>query len=890
MTGGVVLSDKKEKKEKGDSGMVKVSRFIVNKRNMFFLAFGILMIFSVFSRNWVKVENSLAEYLPEATETKQGLNLMEEQFVTYGTAKIMVANISYEEAEREKERLEKIKGVSMIAFDNTEDHYNNFSALFDISFAYSEDNDKCLESLDLVKEELDVYDIYVSTELGDPSSEIVAQEMSVIIIYVAVIVVTVLFLTSQTFAEVAVLLLTFISAALINMGTNFLFGTISFVSDSVTIVLQLALSVDYAVIFCNRYKEEHETLDSKEATVQALSKAIPEISASSLTTIGGLVAMTFMQYGIGPDLGIILIKAIILSLMAVFLLMPGLLVIFAKAMDKTKHKNLVPKIPFVGKFAHKTRFIIPPVFLVVIGIGFFISNNCPYVYGYDLLETPVKNDMQIASEMIEESFGKTNMVALIVPAGNYEKEAKLLRDLEAQEEVDYTMGLSNTEALDGYMLTDKLTARQFSELVEVDYELCEMLYSAYAVNDENYAKIVNGVSSYKVALIDMFMFVYDEVQEGYVTLEDDVMDTLEEARNQMNIAKKQLQGKKYSRMLVYLNLPEEGEETFAFIDKMHEMAAKYYSGKVLVAGNATSQYDLKKTFARDNMVVTVVSILVVLVVLLFTFQSAGMPVLLIFVIEGSIWINFSYPTITNSYLFFLSYLILSSIHMGANIDYAIVVSSRYMAQKKIMPRKEAIIDTMNFAFPTIITSGTMFAVAGVLIGQMTSEAAICGIGQCLGRGTILSIFIVMFVLPQILLLCDNIIERTSFEVTMPTQTKKVVGLMQLDGRVNGRINGTIVGEVHVVVRGELDARIDNTAVKQITEEELAALLKEGAVGLALPDNGVPSENDEAAAMQEAAEEADDRMEELGGKMEDTAAAAGAEENLGHTAAQEGLKS
>lgn len=884
------MSDKKDKQEKGENGMVKVARFVVNKRNMFFLVFGILMIFSAFSRNWVKVENSLAEYLPEATETKRGLNLMEEQFVTYGTAKIMVANISYEEADKEKERLEKIKGVSMVQFDNTEDHYNNFSALYDVSFAYSEDNDKCLESLDLVKEELDAYDIYVSTELGDPSSEIVAQEMNVIIIYVAVIVVSVLFLTSQTYAEVAVLLLTFISAALINMGTNFLFGTISFVSDSVTIVLQLALSVDYAVIFCNRYKEEHETLDSKEATVQALSKAIPEISASSLTTIGGLIAMTFMQYGIGPDLGVILIKAIILSLMAVFLLMPGLLVIFAKAMDKTTHKNLVPKIPFVGKFAHKTRFIIPPVFLVVIGICFFISNNCPYVYGYDLLETPVKNDMQIAEEMIEDSFGKTNMVALIVPAGNYEKEGKLLRDLEAQDEVDYTMGLSNTEALDGYMLTDKLTARQFSELVEVDYELCEMLYGAYAVNDENYAKIVNGVSSYKVALIDMLMFVYDEVQDGYVTLDDDIMDTLEEAHNQMSIAKKQLQGKKYSRMLVYLNLPEEGDETFAFIDKMHDMAGKYYSGKVLVAGEATSQYDLKKTFARDNMVVTVVSILVVLVVLLFTFQSAGMPVLLIFVIEGSIWINFSYPTITNSYLFFLSYLIVSSIQMGANIDYAIVVSSRYMAQKKLMPKKEAIIDTMNFAFPTIVTSGTMLAVAGVLIGQMTSEAAICGIGQCLGRGTILSIFIVMFVLPQILLLCDSIIERTSFEVTIPTQTKKTVGLMQLDGRVNGRINGTIVGEVHVIVRGELDARIDNTGIRQITEAELESILRQEEAVKRLPVKEAPEETRESSAPQPG--DMEKTGEKTGGLEETMEAAAGADavgETAEDTAAQKELK-
>lgn len=233
-------------------------------------------------------------------------------------------------------------------------------------------------------------------------------------------------------------------------------------------------------------------------------------------------------------------------------------------MDKTVHKNFVPKIPFVGKFAYKTRIIVPPLFVAVLVVFFILQKNCPYVYGYSTLTTPLLNQYQIADNMIEESFGETNFVALIVPAGNYDKESKLLRDIDARAEVDYSMGLSNTEAMDGYMLTDKLSARQFSELLELDYEVAELLYMAYAVNDENYAKLVSGISTYSVPLIDMIMFLYEEVEEGYVTLEDDLMDTLESAYQQMNIAKEQLQGEEYSRMLIYLNLPEEGDETFAF--------------------------------------------------------------------------------------------------------------------------------------------------------------------------------------------------------------------------------------------------------------------------------------------------------------------------------------
>ena len=810
------MNENEKTKDSGNSFMIKVATFIVDRRNLFFLLFGIVIIFSVISMNWVKVENALSAYLPDTAETTIGLDRMEDQFITYGSANIMVSNITYDEAERISDEISSMDEVTMLNFDSSSDHFNNFSALYGITFRYEETDERALAALEQIKERLAGYDIYVSTSMGDAQAEQIASEMNTVSVLVAIIVVTVLIFTSQTYAEVPVLLLTFIAAAIISMGTNFLLGTISFVSNSVTVVLQLALSIDYAVIFCNRYKEEYKTLPIREADIVALSKAIPEITSSSLTTIGGLIAMMFMQFGLGRDMAICLIKAILLSLLAVFLLMPGLLMLFGNWMDKTRHKDFVPKIPFVGKFAYATKHIMPLVFVALIVVAYMVQAKCPFVYGYSMLETPIQNDQQIADELIEESFGDSNFVALIVPAGDYESEKKLLRDLEACEEVDYAQGLANTEAMDGYMLTDKLTARDFSELLELDYEVAELLYMAYAVDDENYAKIINGLSTYSVPLIDMFMFLYDEVQEGYVTLDDELNDTLEDAHEQMQIALDQLQGPDYSRMLVFLNLPEEGEETFAFIDRMHTMAEKYYDGDVLVVGESTSQYDLKKTFDVDNTVVSVVSILAVLVVLLFTFQSAGMPVLLIIVIQGAIWINFAFPALQQKNLFFISYLIVSSIQMGANIDYAIVISGRFMELKEKMSKKDAIIETMNFAFPTIVTSGSMLALAGILIGRMSSDGAICGIGQCLGRGTIISIIIVMFILPQILLLGEKVIDKTSFKVSVPLKMEKATGLVRIDGYVQGQINGVITGEVHGVVRGDVNALIKIGKIEEIT--------------------------------------------------------------------------
>ena len=218
------------------------------------------------------------------------------------------------------------------------------------------------------------------------------------------------------------------------------------------------------------------------------------------------------------------------------------------------------------------------------------------------------------------------------------------------------------------------------------------------------------------------------------------------------------------------------------------------------------------------MVVSIVSILIVLVVLLFTFKSAGMPILLILVIQGSIWINFSIPALTNTPLFFMSYLVVSSIQMGANIDYAIVIASRYQEIKNASSHRDAMIETLNFAFPTVITSGTILSVAGILIGQMTSEAAIVGIGQSLGRGTIISMLLVLFVLPQILLLGGGLADKTSFSMPSAVKQKEESGRVYINGFVSGEINGNISGMVRANVDGDVNLNVISGSVEKEPSE------------------------------------------------------------------------
>ena len=182
--------------------------------------------------------------------------------------------------------------------------------------------------------------------------------------------------------------------------------------------------------------------------------------------------------------------------------------------------------------------------------------------------------------------------------------------------------------------------------------------------------------------------------------------------NQLEMAKEQMRSDHYSRMVIYLNLPEEGQQTYDFLGRIREIVGKYYEDDYYVVGNSTSSRDLSNSFMTDNLIISLLSAFFVILVLLFTFQSAGLPILLIAVIQGSIWINFSIPTITGEPLYFLGYLIVNALMMGANIDYAIVIASHYQEKKQYMPHKEAIIHAMNAAFPTVFTSGTIMASAG----------------------------------------------------------------------------------------------------------------------------------------------------------------------------------
>ena len=752
----------------------RISAYIVNKRKAFMVFFILAAVFSVFSSSWVKVSNKLSDYLPESTKTKQGLDIMDENFTTFGTAKVMVNNIDYEKALELSTKLKEIAGVSRVDFydksdsdyenKNIEDYYKDFAALYTISFEDVEDSKLVQEAIVKVREAVSTYDNVVYTTIDKDDAKSLNEDMKVIGVLVVIIIMGVLIFTSQTYAEILIFMLTFAVAILLNVGTNFIFGRISFVTKAVGVVLQLALAIDYAIILFHRFMEERQNLKAKHALISALAKAIPEISSSSLTTMAGMVALMTMQFRIGRDLGQVLLKSIIFSMISVFLFMPALIMMFEKWIKKSMHKSFVPNIEFLGKKILSVRFIIAGIFTVLVIGGIVLSGKTAYIFDPNSIKSDKKTEYIAAKEEIEKHFGNSNILAVVIPKEDYIKEARLLEEISKVEGVKSVTGLANIEVgSEGeYVLTDSLKPRELAEIADVDIDLVKLVYRFYALKNEQYGAFINSIDSYKVPIINMVDFLYDQIENGGVEIDEDITENIEDIHKSITDARKQLESEKYSRFLVVWDRELEGKATFAAIDEVEGIAKNYYN-EVYVVGDASSNYEISKSFGTDNLRISIITALLVGIILLFTFQSAALPFILVLTIQGSIWVNFSLPYLANEPMFFLSYLIVSSIQMGATIDYAIVITSRYMVlREECESKNKAISRTLNEAFPTIITSGTIMAASGFVIGFLTSNATIASLGKTLGIGVLISMILVMFVLPVLLYLFDFTIDKTSF--------------------------------------------------------------------------------------------------------------------------------
>ncbi|MBQ6372342.1 MAG: MMPL family transporter [Oscillospiraceae bacterium] len=747
--------------------MRAVSETIVSYRFIIILAFIVACVYCAMSVGRVKVNPDLTAFLPADTDTRKGITVMEDEFITYGFAEIMVSSLTLDDAWELSEKIAGSDHVTSVDFDDTTAHFVNASALFTVSFDGPSDDRDVIRALKDLREMLSDYDVYVNTEIGQDFVGQIVNEMAGVIAIAAAVIAVILLLTSRSYFEVVIFAIVFIVAALLNMGTNFWLGEISSISNAVAVILQLALAIDYAIIFSHRYQDEALVYDTpREALVVALSKSIIEISASSLTTISGLVALMLMQFRLGYDLGMVLSKGIICSLLTVFLLMPGLIMLFPNLLKKTAHKNHIPSLRPWGRFLMKTRVLFVIIFLLMIPAAVYCSFSTTYSFTDSSVDEIIPSESRSAMHRIAKTFTSTSTVAMIVPAEDFESEKAILNEVSSYGSIKSALGLAAIEIEPGHVLTDEYNARMFSELLGITLQRATLLYQAYGAEHQQYQAIFGDSGSYSVPLIDMFLYLFEKVDQGIVTLDPDTAETLNSLRTELQRGIDQLRGEHYNRLIFTASLPGEGEESVALVEKIRKVGERYYGeGNVLVVGTITSARDLADTYNSDTLKINLLTIAAIFTILLFTFRTVVGSLVLVFVIQGSIWINFSFPYLMDSHPSFVTYMIVSAIQMGATIDYAIVLMNRYQAFKAELPKREAMAEAVSHSFPTVFTSGSIMTLAGLLIAYRVSDVYVGHIGLAVGRGALISVILVLTVLPQLIVLCDPLIELTRIRIS-----------------------------------------------------------------------------------------------------------------------------
>lgn len=688
--------------------MRKLYESIVNHKKTVIVAFVMAMIVSAVCSTMVNVNYDINDYLPDGTASTVALDTMNEEYdMSIPNARVMVSNLTVAQALEMKQKLSEIEGVEDVTWlddvidtdipletadkDTVENYYKDNKALFTVTINEHTRIETVNAIRDLIGDDNSMAGAAINTAIAAQATN---KEVKNIIFLVIPICLAVLFLTSSSWIEPILLLGSIGVAILLNKGSNLMFGTISFVTNAAGGVLQLAVSMDYSIFLLHRFQEMREEGQApKEAMINALCKSTGSILSSGLTTVIGFAALILMRFKIGPDMGLAMAKAIFLSLITVFVLFPVVLLYCYPLIDKTKHKSFLPDFGKFGQFV--TKLMVPAVLVFVL---FIIPCNLGqkenfFSYGSSQI---FSTDTQIGrdTKIIEDTFGKSNNLVLMVPKGDLEKETELSKKLHDMPEVTSILSYVDNAGAE----------------VPMDY-----------VDNETLSKLISD---------------------------------------------------NYSRLVLTVDADFEGEKTFNLIEEIRSLAKSYYGDKYLLAGESASTYDLMDTITKDNDRVNLIAIGAVFVVLLLSMKSITIPVILVLAIETAIWINLSVPYFTNDFVFYIAYLIISSVQLGATVDYAILLTSRYMEVRETASKKKTIVETLRSTTVSIMTSASILTIAGLLLWKISTHGILSQLGHLLARGTALSTLIVLFVIPGMLYVFDGLIQKTTVGVKFFNKKEK----------------------------------------------------------------------------------------------------------------------
>lgn len=682
-----------------------LTRGITRHKKLVIAIFLVATVISAVLILGVSVNYDLTDYLPEDSESTIALDLMYEEFGSgVPNTRVMVRNLTLTGAVETKAKIAQAPGVTGVMWlDDTQDmstpielmdsatveqYWHDGTALYQVTIEEGRESEAVAALYEMLGS-----DVAISGNSANTASMqnlVVSEVVGAASILIPIIII-ILLLTTTSWISPALFLLTIGVAVLINMGTNVVFGEISFVTQSVSPILQLAVSLDYAIFLLNSFGRHRQEVDSSETAMRlAIKESFSSIAASAATTLFGFMALMFMRFGIGSDLGLNLMKGIVLSYVSVMVFLPALALASVKLLDKTSHRPIIHTGKRLGRALVKVR--IPALILVLIAVipCYLAQTRADFLYGNGTPDT--RTDYGRDTVAINEEFGESNALVLLVPRGDPGAEAKMAEELAGIDHVTSVL---------------------------------------------SYAGTVGAVP------------------EGF--LDESIVS--------------QFYSDGYARTIMYTDTSEEGDEAFAVVEQVRATADKYYSESWL-CGQSANLYDMRDVVTADSTLVNWIAIGFIFLTLLVTFKSATLPFILLFVIEAAIWINLSVPYFADQPLVYIGYLVINTVQLGATIDYAILMTNGYTANRRTMGKREAVVATLNTNFESVLTSGVILTAAGLCLGFVSSLQVVAELGILLARGTVLSMAMVVLALPALLMLFDPLTARLTWKAGFIDTAKK----------------------------------------------------------------------------------------------------------------------
>lgn len=682
--------------------MQKFGRGVVKLRVPILIVSILLLIPSIFGFVSTRINYDILSYLPSDIETMKGQDIMLDEFGKGGFSLVMLDGMEDKDVEKVKEKIEKVDHVCDVLWYDTladvslpkevlpDDIYDFFntdnSTMMAVFFDEATSADGSLEAVKEIRS-IAGEQCFVSgmSSVVEDIKDLTMQEAPMYVVIAVILTSIILALTMDSFLIPLFFMLSVGMAIVYNMGTNFIQGEISFITEALAAVLQLAVTIDYSIFLWHSYKEEKEKHpgDNKEAMAVAIGKTITSVVSSSITTVAGFLALCFMSYELGMDMGIVMAKGVVIGVICCITVLPSMILVFDKALEKTMHKDLVPSLEKPSKFIikHHAAFIVLFIVVLIPAVYGQINTN---VY-YNLTDTLPKDlNSVIANTKLDEEYNMATTHMLLVDADMQPKEVNsMLDEMGKVDGVSFSMSL---DTLIGPSIPREIVPDSVTKILKSD---------------------------------------------------------------------------KWQLMLVGSEYKVASDEENAQIDELSKILKSYDKDGMLI-GEAAATKDLIDITDHDFKVVNIVSIAAIFIIILIALRSVSLPIILVAVIEFAITVNMGVPCFTNTTIPFIASVVIGTIQLGATVDYAILMTTRYKTERNAGKDKhEAVTIALTTSMKSIMVSALGFFASTFGVGVYSSVDMISQLCTLMSRGAIISMITVICILPSMLMLFDKVIINTT---------------------------------------------------------------------------------------------------------------------------------